>query len=368
MESLGFVRLFYSGEMSCSSGRCRREILQKRGNDAREFVEIDIPSELLNASSMQPEQRLSLRDEFTIVSAGSNIDFLKRFSQYAGWNQTESDLELLVSLDPRANFLASFRSERFDSPLGTGTVMPVADQLYWIGMILVHPQVRRQGIARKIMQHCIDYVRQHAPGAAIGLDATPEGFPLYERLGFKVITHLWRCRIDTVNVKTGISPARIDKIGQANEICDYAEDKKIPLRQELLTRLFELCPQGCFAASSAQDGAGFVMSRPGRVAPFIGPLFADDPDVARSLLGDACRVWVERGYDRAFIDVAEDHFLQKDHPENSDARMPSDHLLSGCIYPVRPFIRMILDSPAHDLADQSDFSRSLFATAGPEFG
>ncbi len=345
---------------------CTREVLWKRQNDTSEFIEIDIPSGWLIPLSLQPEQRLSLRDEFFIATAGSKIESLTLLSQRAGWNQTESDLELLVSLDPRANFLASFRSERFDIPLGTGTVMPVADQLYWIGMILVHPEVRRQGIARKIMQHCIDYVRQHAPGATIGLDATPDGYPLYEQLGFKAITHLWRCRVDTLSVKTGGSPARIDRIRQANEIVDYAREKKIPASPELLTRLFNHCPQGCFAAGSRQGGAGFVMSRPGRVAPFIGPLFANDPDVARALLGVVCRVWLDRGYDTVFIDVLKDHFLQKDNPENSDTGMPSGHFLSDSIHPVRPFMRMHLDTPAN--AAHKEPLPFLYATFGPEFG
>jgi hypothetical protein len=217
-----------------------------------------------------------------------------------------------------------------------------------------------------MMQHCINHVRQNAPGATIGLDATPEGYPLYLKLGFNVTTHLWRCRIDTDNVNTGNVSTRFDRNLQENAIFDYAKDKKIPASQDLLTRLIKHCPQGCFIASRGQDCVGFVMSRPGRVAPFIGPLFADDLDIARSLFGIACRVWLERGYDNIFIDVVEDHFLQKNNPENSEPGMPSGHLLSDHIHPVRPFIRMQLDIPAN--AAHKEFLPFRYPTFGPEFG
>ncbi len=375
MESLGFARFHYPGEITCTSGMCTREVLwEQHSASGNSFIEIDIPSDMLIPLSLQPEERLSLRKEFSIVSADLNIDPLKLFSHRAGWNQTESDLELLVHLDPRANFLACYRSGKFNIPLGSGTVMPVAEQLYWIGMILVHPQVRRQGIARKIMQHCINHVRQNAPGAAIGLDATPEGYPLYKQLGFKTKATLWRCQIDIAKVNFGLSPVEIKGIWQVNEILDYAQKKQIRASRKLLTRLFMLCSQGCFAARADQECVGFVMSRPGRVHPFIGPLFADNSDSARSLLAMVCQYWYRQGYEKVFIDVTEDHFCDKkgrsgrNSPGTEQAKPQCDHLLSECIHPVRPFFRMLLEIPKNDLSRNNALSPFLYATFGPEYG
>lgn len=50
-----------------------------------------------------------------------------------------------------------------------------------ISMVLVAQSHERQGYGRRIVQHVVE----QAPGATLVLHATPEGRPLYERLGFK---------------------------------------------------------------------------------------------------------------------------------------------------------------------------------------
>ncbi|HET9171226.1 MAG TPA: GNAT family N-acetyltransferase [Actinospica sp.] len=50
-----------------------------------------------------------------------------------------------------------------------------------VSMVLVAQSHERQGFGKRIMRHVID----QAPGATLVLHATPEGRPLYEKLGFK---------------------------------------------------------------------------------------------------------------------------------------------------------------------------------------
>ena len=50
-------------------------------------------------------------------------------------------------------------------------------------MVLVDPQQRRQGIATRLMNVALDYLKDKV--ATVKLDATAEGKPVYEKFGFR---------------------------------------------------------------------------------------------------------------------------------------------------------------------------------------
>ena len=72
-------------------------------------------------------------------------------SQKAGWNQTIDDLKLLAAQNPQGNLLGVADIDGVSKPLGSGMVLNVGESLAWLGMILVHPEHRRQGIASAIV-------------------------------------------------------------------------------------------------------------------------------------------------------------------------------------------------------------------------
>ena len=84
---------------------------------------------------------------------------MKLLCERAGWNQTEEDLINYLDIAEDANFLATIDVKGSRISLGCGAVYFIGDDTCWISMILVHPEVRRQGIARAIMEHCIDHIQ-----------------------------------------------------------------------------------------------------------------------------------------------------------------------------------------------------------------
>src|ERR1044071_2232747 len=107
----------------------------------------------------------------------SDIPSAMRLKEAAGWNQTEADWRRLLSLQPNGCF-AAVKDGRL---VGT-TTTTIYDELAWIGMVLVDPQYRRQGIAVQLMNVALEYLNGKVE--TIKLDATELGQPVYEKFGF----------------------------------------------------------------------------------------------------------------------------------------------------------------------------------------
>jgi len=121
----------------------------------------------------------------------SDLTFAQQLCRAAGWNQTEADWLRLLQLGPEGCFLISADGQ----PAGTATTTVYSEQLAWIGMVLVHPAFRRRGLATRLMQHCLSWLRDGLGIPCIKLDATPAGQPLYRRLGFQIDAELHRAGI-----------------------------------------------------------------------------------------------------------------------------------------------------------------------------
>ena len=101
-------------------------------------------------------------------------------SRLAGWNQTIDDWEMLLRLEPQG----CFGIELDDRIVATTTLLCYGAQLAWIGMVLTNPEYRRMGFARRLVEAALE--RAGSLGInCVKLDATPEGRPLYEKLGFE---------------------------------------------------------------------------------------------------------------------------------------------------------------------------------------
>ena len=102
-----------------------------------------------------------------------------RLKSAAGWNQTEPDWLRLFEFAPEGCFGIDV-----DGRLAaTTTAIAYGGELAWIGMVLTAPELRRQGLAKLLMEHALAYLRERGV-RCIKLDATAMGRPLYERLGF----------------------------------------------------------------------------------------------------------------------------------------------------------------------------------------
>src|SRR5690349_15415273 len=102
-----------------------------------------------------------------------------RLNTVSGWNQTAADWLRFLESSPRGCFVMEHKGK----VVGTATTMTYASRFAWIGMVLVDPEYRKQGIGTALLKKTIEYL-DDSNIPIMKLDATPQGKPIYTRLGF----------------------------------------------------------------------------------------------------------------------------------------------------------------------------------------
>lgn len=266
-----------------------------------------------------------------------------RLKGAAGWNQTPQDWQML--LEAGFGLVASVG----DSDVGTATVVPYpglegAAGFSWIGMVLVDPAFRRRGIGTQLLEAAIAAAE---PYGAVGLDATPQGRPLYAQMGFIAHYGLVRMRRPAAPLVAG-----------PPDTCDPVSDAMLPdlirwdapvfgaQRAAVLQALARRAPAYAISLWRAGTLVGYIMGRSGSDAEQLGPLIAEDETTAQALLSAALRACAGRP-----VIVA----------------VPTDRgpwvgwLDSLGFVRRRPFTRMVLGSAA-----PLGTPNKQFAIAGPE--
>lgn len=193
----------------------------------------------------------------------ADLDFAHELSRQAGWNQTRRDWERFLHLAPDGCFLALHAGQA----AGTVTTTAHGRDIAWIGMVLVHPDFRRQGIGTVLLQRAIDCLRVEKGVTCVRLDATPEGQPLYESLGFRAEWELRRWSRDA----EGTGSASRTKMDTAELKTSLALDRDIfgTDRSALLSALAAGSDDGLVLS----DGS-FGLVREGARAHYLGPISA----------------------------------------------------------------------------------------------
>jgi len=283
---------------------------------------------------------------FQIENIGKYRDSMYLLTLRAGWNQTDRDINRMIDLEPEGTLVGKLYGKEFNIPTATASVLPLGRNNSWIGMILVHPEIRRQGIANAMMQACVKYAIDS--GKIInGLDATPMGNTVYGAVGYVNSYRLWRSVFQLNEFAQQSFDTRHIGVIQANELDDvicYDADAFLE-RDAILRALFTDSQGGCFMYRDDTGAVrGYCFTRAGRLRPFVGPFIADTEAIARDLLIAASR-HLHAGLPggTAFMDTPEIQFADPGvYVERAfdQENKPSGHRLSATLTPVRDFTRM----------------------------
>lgn len=208
----------------------------------------------------------------------SDVPSAMELSTVANWNQTPEDWHRVMQL-----FAEGCRCiEENGRIVATASLLPYGTQLAWIGMVLTRPEYRRQGLARRLMEDAIT-AAERSGIRTLKLDATDEGCPLYESLGFIVEETVERWGRDSGECAATKGTAGAGKERSCNAQISgdlFALDVEA-FGAERKALLESLSAAG--RCSSVTEN-GYVLSRRGRVAQYLGPCIADSGTDARQLI------------------------------------------------------------------------------------
>jgi GNAT superfamily N-acetyltransferase len=210
-------------------------------------------------------------------------------STLAGWNQTADDWRMLLRLDPEGCFGIDAEGRL----VSTATLVCYGRQLGWIGMVLTNPAYRRRGFARTLLLHAIGRADQLGV-ESLKLDATDQGQPLYESLGFRVeqpVERWWR-------------PAGAFAVDLPPQACLASASIDTDAYGADRSRFVHALAERSRIYAQAD---GFCLCRLGRRAQYIGPCISRNAELARRLIQCCASVecyWDLLPHSRAALEIA----------------------------------------------------------------
>lgn len=253
----------------------------------------------------------------------------------AGWNQLENDWKLFFALSPDGACVAVDENGKV---AGTVATISYEHHFSWIGMVLVDPEKKRQGIGTQLLREALMLLNKMP---TVKLDATPAGREVYLKLGFVDEYQLSRM---VLRDQAGLRDS--DAINLHEKDFDWIlnEDKKVfgASRAELLKRMYQNHPELSFAINKHS----YCFGRKGFNFTQIGPIIAESIDDAEQLVKNALASITGP----SVIDVMDNSPFQQ-------------WLTSLGFIEQRKLIRMYLGKNAYP-----GIPSKQFAILGPEFG
>ncbi len=271
-------------------------------------------------------------------------------SASAHWNQNRSDWSTMLRLGQGWGIDAV--DDAGNEVLAASViVLPYGAHFAWTSMVLVLPACRRRGYAQKLLRFALAHL--DAQGRAAILDATPAGHAVYVQEGFTDTWGFARYRREA-GAALPARPARLE--GPATRLLTDADWPAIDAmdtpafgasRLPLLRSLAQRWPQAARVAEVGGQVRGYMLGRDGREACQLGPLLADDDEVAATLLSDGLRIATGPLY----VDLL----------DRRRALLP--RLEEAGFALQRPFTRMV-----HGSAEAPGDATNIVFAAGPELG
>jgi GNAT superfamily N-acetyltransferase len=265
---------------------------------------------------------------------------------HSGWNQTAQDWGVFFS----CGTIYVVRDEH-GRIAASGAVLPMGESrpgalasltgrgVAWISMILVRPDRRGRGLARRVFEQCIRDIHDH--GRIAMLDATPQGEALYLQFGFEPLWRLTRWRREA---RPATGPALSLAKPDLDTLAELDQEALGFARKRVLAELL-----GRPDSRYVRHVLGFAIVRTGRMADHIGPLVATDEPTAVAVMQEAAAALSGP----VLIDVPDDRPLLR------------QALVDAGFVPQRGFARMALATAEQRIPHgQTHF---IHAIAGPEF-
>jgi len=204
-------------------------------------------------------------------------------SRAVGWSSDLSHWSRAI----RTGSPGSFCIRADGAIVATAVATTYGQTLSWVGMVITHPSYRRRSYARKLMNRLLAFVRESSVSTVM-LDATEEGRPLYESMGFRA---LYRLEIWS---RSPESPGPAGVAEQTAEIHEASREERravTGLDASLMgvrrDSVLEVLGGECLVSCDGTKVDGYLFVRPGPAELRIGPWHHRSFEGASALLDAA---------------------------------------------------------------------------------
>jgi len=200
-----------------------------------------------------------------------------RLCRQSGWNQTETDWRVL--LEPPSVFRGALTDDRL---IGTAGAVVYGDRLAWVCMVLVDVAERGRGLASALVDQVLERL---LPSALVGLDATPKGQPVYEKLGFVGGATLARLEVtspaEPAPLRPGTRPLTEGDMPQV-----LRRDREVfgADRGRVLRAVRVSSPRHAWCVESGGEIVAYGFGRTGHDADQLGPIVATEIADAQAIV------------------------------------------------------------------------------------
>jgi len=219
-----------------------------------------------------------------------DIVYAMKLSNAEGWNQTEKDWELLIASPQNVCLLAECNKKI----IGTTTAMNYANQIAWIGMVLVAKECRGQGVSRLLLTNVLKKLESFP---SIKLDATSAGQRVYEKFDFKdeyLITRLVTGSMQNLSFDDDTILVESIRLKDIEEIIALDEYVFGTNRRQLVESLIKRYPHKAWLLKRNSSIAGFALGREGDKYHQVGPVFGSTINDVTMLIRKALKELVNQ--------------------------------------------------------------------------
>lgn len=214
-----------------------------------------------------------------VTMSPAQVPYAIQLAAAEGWNPGLHDATSFHAADPEGFLMAELEGE----PVGCISAVAYPGHFGFIGLYIVEPEYRGCGIGRALWRQAM----QRLSGANIGLDGVVAMQETYARSGFKLAYRNVRYAASHLP-SPGPLPDGVRMVPATEVPFDdvRAFDRRyFPADREAFLRAWIHQPGGLALAAVGPDGIrGMGVIRPCRDGHKVGPLYADDPAIANTLL------------------------------------------------------------------------------------
>jgi predicted GNAT family N-acyltransferase len=248
----------------------------------------------------------------------SDIPDLIALSASVGWDYNEDEIRTVLA----AGVIYGWRNDD-KRVMASAAILAYDNRLASIGMVIVHPDYRGYGLGKTVTQTCIDSVPSRMP---VMLIATPDGKPMYEKMGFRPVdcVHKYLCdgyrgdHHESVTPEMAISPVSAEHFHRIVELDRLAVGAN---RSAFLQARMRQAKNGVVAIQEDGEIVGYGFSIQGSVNLVLGPIVAPHASVAAAIVNRLAsghqgklRIDVPSGHDDFLRELENRGFHQVSQP------------------------------------------------------